>query len=786
LVLSSLDNTQWPEAMKRILSIAVLLWLLYFQTFSQSSISPNLSIDAGKVLLEKGKLDAELLGEIVATKKDEVKRQLVKNLLSKQFKNSNLVIKSFILGNFDLIFEKSSPSTKRKELLVRSSELALTIGFAEYYLQDLSKRMDKYMYQELDQSFKWDDSTVGHSVDEREVEFLLEYMRNLDLKSRAPFYLTYFGGYKGSKEDSTRMIAKIDGHRQALKKIPKLSDKIRFEEDMKFYKKLSLPEKIYMSIMYYNIKGFSKYNPNSLGDMYKKIGELNYEDFRKLEYLKYGDAEIEKKYLTKPKFLIDFKNTNDISDEAEGDFPSPNHLFIDLVQEVLEGNELVREFGFFQKSNSKKLTSLYQKRAEEAPNTTGEFFEPMKSILDFKIGTLLQYYELIQRLINLFDGIGNDQIATDSLATRFARGKDILENNKILKTVAEIKKVAINTKATKLLPDNQRELIESLILNLNDKVTDRKELNNYINYFEKLILPKFISYSFDNKHFKELTEECNQLSLQMKDLGVYRVIYEYFGFDFDGKSVTENKQISETLSSEAYYINLLRHMANLDQATTYDAIFKFLANLGDISSSKPVGIIINTLVNYLDKYASVDEEKNQVDIDLGGAAAEIYERYQANASGNLSIHFTVGLNTAAPWFGKNEIDFLIDSEGNSPSNASFVSEKIGLKWRLFNFNQRYMEGVRTEKPLLNDIHLLSYVSGLLYQIDALNSVEGFKNTTLGIGAGVTFFNNLDFNISYAGVVGDLLNKNYLNIGFDIQITEYLNELSKKKKSKKAQ
>ena len=46
--------------------------------------------------------------------------------------------------------------------------------------------------------------------------------------------------------------------------------------------------------------------------------------------------------------------------------------------------------------------------------------------------------------------------------------------------------------------------------------------------------------------------------------------------------------------------------------------------------------------------------------------------------------------------------------------------------------------------------MITYTSGLLYQIEALNTENDPNFSSLGVGLGVTFFNNLDFNISYVG------------------------------------
>ena len=81
--------------------------------------------------------------------------------------------------------------------------------------------------------------------------------------------------------------------------------------------------------------------------------------------------------------------------------------------------------------------------------------------------------------------------------------------------------------------------------------------------------------------------------------------------------------------------------------------------------------------------------------------------------------------------------------------------------------------------------MLAYGSGLLYQIDFLNSEdEVFTKPTFGIGLGVGFFNGLDFNVSYAknfGFDGDYFENGFLNIGFDIKIVEYIGAVRSKNK-----
>ncbi|MCA6391898.1 MAG: hypothetical protein IM607_10975, partial [Cytophagales bacterium] len=91
-----------------------------------------------------------------------------------------------------------------------------------------------------------------------------------------------------------------------------------------------------------------------------------------------------------------------------------------------------------------------------------------------------------------------------------------------------------------------------------------------------------------------------------------------------------------------------------------------------------------------------------------------------------------------------------------------------------------------------NVHLLLYGSGLLYNLTNTGTTSNFNSPLIGIGAGVTFFNDLDFNISWGTpVVKDkpFLDNSlptYFNVGFDIQFFEYYNRLQQKRKANQTQ
>ncbi|NJO89775.1 MAG: hypothetical protein HC831_13120 [Chloroflexia bacterium] len=116
--------------------------------------------------------------------------------------------------------------------------------------------------------------------------------------------------------------------------------------------------------------------------------------------------------------------------------------------------------------------------------------------------------------------------------------------------------------------------------------------------------------------------------------------------------------------------------------------------------------------------------------------------------------------------------------------VNYASEKLGVQWKIIDFNKRSSFNYSNKgydykgySPIINNWHLIGYISGLLYQVDFLNSSsEAFKTPLLGISTGITFFNGLDLNVGYAFPFEKSINKGLLTFSFDIKITEYLSKI----------
>jgi len=79
-----------------------------------------------------------------------------------------------------------------------------------------------------------------------------------------------------------------------------------------------------------------------------------------------------------------------------------------------------------------------------------------------------------------------------------------------------------------------------------------------------------------------------------------------------------------------------------------------------------------------------------------------------------------------------------------------------------------------------------YGSGILYNIVDLKSETNFNYAITGAALGLEFFNGLEFNLGYAmplvskNNIGEMLDKGFINIGFDIPIFEYLKAAKNKR------
>ncbi|SDR90425.1 hypothetical protein [Winogradskyella sediminis] len=229
----------------------------------------------------------------------------------------------------------------------------------------------------------------------------------------------------------------------------------------------------------------------------------------------------------------------------------------------------------------------------------------------------------------------------------------------------------------------------------------------------------------------------------------------------------------------------------------------------DVISNVLEFLLEYTIVEYADENGTLireDEVKPNVAEQRGYLYVDIASLITAIDANLGSIKRKGILNYVSPFFsiGTNYASFDggnnlgLDANGNAQdiNDLYFASEKLGIKWKLWNWKYTHSfeagesfnyYGYRKriwrrpqQEPLISDLYIMAYGSGLLYNLVDLKSEDGFDYAIFGAGIGLTFFNGLAVNIGYASpLVDKKLDNGFVNVGLDIPIIEYIGALSKK-------
>ena len=230
----------------------------------------------------------------------------------------------------------------------------------------------------------------------------------------------------------------------------------------------------------------------------------------------------------------------------------------------------------------------------------------------------------------------------------------------------------------------------------------------------------------------------------------------------------------------------------------------FKDEISENSFISKIGEIINKYVIYIsfegDNAMVFKSFKIDVEAIILSLESEFYDKEKTRLKNNfigIKPFFIIGLNYGT--FTGSNTTIMNNNDDGTITDLAYVGEKIGLKFILFDFGYthsqkpmkwykyrgKYRRWLEPQKsPLINDVHLSIYGSGILYNVVDLKSQDNFDFAVVGIGGGVTFFNNMELNISYSvPIINKTLsyNNSMINIGFDIPIFEYLSALRKKNK-----
>lgn len=259
-----------------------------------------------------------------------------------------------------------------------------------------------------------------------------------------------------------------------------------------------------------------------------------------------------------------------------------------------------------------------------------------------------------------------------------------------------------------------------------------------------------------------------------------------------------------------FFTNLLSRLYEFDKGATYIEYFNLISEISDFLEQDPnfknpdIKEKLSYFNTFVKDYVVISEDPNGeefIDFNVESFLGQLSEMPK-NKPQRINFLFNVGMSTG--FFLKNPLE-LTNEE--SLQNLSFIAEKIGVKWKIYNpgfwkprspgetYNIRGSNWIKTgvpKEPIINNIFLSFYGSGLLYNVFNVTTENEFNSPFLGASLGVGFFNNLDFSVSTAVPVisnqpfSNSFDYPMLSINFDIRFNEYIQRLGEKRKASQTQ
>ncbi len=461
----------------------------------------------------------------------------------------------------------------------------------------------------------------------------------------------------------------------------------------------------------------------------------------------------------------------------EDAWTSLNNVFIDLVFDVLRKNEEVMKAGFFAR-NYKLNEALdirpdcYKNFIQKHPKLKSKMDSLKKDIND-KASTIFGFYHTLVGKMGPNSNNNLLQYNKSGGTASTAPTASIL--------LSELKNLS-GTQANLLLSPEEKAIVENVWQALQPSSLQQAALDNGKTWedlaylLQDKFIPMLVKRGLEGKDSQTLINASANLADNILD-------YRLTKLPENGFKVSKD------------VIRLLKSIQELNKVETYEFIFKFITVLAQQYGDPSVRKTFEYITAASDRYLVFNGENNRVDIDVQSMAVDLFKRFGDEQGSRVSLYFSVGVNYGLPTNSQSFINLINPNKSPTDSAAqrsslAFVSEKIGLKFKILDFSRRWgyyvstqkVNGVgafRNAKPIVNDIHAIAFGSGLLYNIATLNSSPSFKDPLVGFGIGATFFNGLDLNLTANWITSQKLSLGLWTVSLDFKFVEYLASLSKR-------
>jgi hypothetical protein len=248
------------------------------------------------------------------------------------------------------------------------------------------------------------------------------------------------------------------------------------------------------------------------------------------------------------------------------------------------------------------------------------------------------------------------------------------------------------------------------------------------------------------------------------------------------------------------FIQLLSLGYQFDDTAPFSSSVKILSDLQGVIPNDRINDVISLLNTFVKDFISIQKDNEGKELIAFNVESYLSHLSQIKPDKYRKGSFLFTVGTGNIWF---DTPYRTDAS-STISTLGFVSEKIGFKFKVIDKNWKsrspgdsyksiwgyyYTKLSPPKEPLISDVHLLFYGSGILYNIINTSTNKNFTSPIVSAGFGVTFFNNLDFNLSVGTVPNtsiSTLNNTFYGIGFDVPFMEYLERVNENQKAKRTQ
>ncbi len=727
---------------------------------SQTPIGPpTLAAGVGGLVYDRGKLDTELILEILAEKRNEIKSDLSQKLVLGSLEATSFTVYDYVKKNLGLLFNETNSTVIKKEVLQNSAEFAMVVGIAEIYLQNIMQK------------------SRDSKLDSKSLAFFKEYVKWLDAGTIAENLDILIGPEKAL---SLYLKLKVDTSTDQYTATLRNVNIFQLVNDKGNHYKFLADAIISDSGRYFP---YIKDNKIIEGKILNKVHSIEYmHSSMKTPYLNQSNLYMPKvvllhtlrnkaKYYNETKTILNLKNEN----------KSPNIVLLDLVYDICRKNTYAYQSGFFTRPLSvsegeyvrlNKYLSMIDVNKE-----IYESFSQSENELESTVNIFFKYYFTISSIIHNEGYIDSDNVIDNIVCSNSDSIRD-----KISHLIEKVRVTPISSYYE--MKDTDKEALNILISICKQPINKFNiRLNEAALYtIDQKIIPSLVSMNIEtNGSFLELLEITKQLYCIIKSEELQNL-----SNDLGNISIAKIEPFQQLF-------NLLNH---LDKAETYDALITLVYDIGDALNLDQLQSMVNTIVNECNKYVTVDKQQNQITLNGESLAVSLFDKFARNNTARFGSYLSVGVN-----YGITEFPSTF-SDLSEVKAFYFASEKIGLRYNIIDVNRIRSYGTRGgwksikmkeetrnlyRSSLISNIHAMVFGSGLLYQIEALNSAyENFTDPFIGLGGGLTFYNGLDINFTYClpfNNEGFSKSRNFFEFGLDIKFMEYLTRLRNQKLSK---